>query len=86
MRLAAAIGAAQKGSLARICNLIFVCTRIFTMGAFPVAGVAALGSSMITILILGIVVAELGGRNTALTSAPTARGNREKPRPHGTKR
>jgi BASS family bile acid:Na+ symporter len=67
MRLAAAIGTAQKGSQALICSLIFA------MGAFSVAGVVALGSSVITILILGIVAAEIGKRNKAASTSDSAK-------------
>jgi Na+/H+ antiporter NhaC len=67
MRLAAAIGTAQKGSQALICSLIFA------MGAFSVAGVVALGSSVITILILGIVAAEIGKRNRAASTSDSAK-------------
>jgi predicted Na+-dependent transporter len=55
-RLPAALGTAQKGSLALICSLIFA------MGKYPVAGVVALGSSVITIVILVLVAAEIGRR------------------------
>jgi hypothetical protein len=66
MRLAAAIGTGQKGSQALICTLIF------PLGTFPVPGVVALGSSVMTILILVIVASEIGQRNAAaLTSAST---------------
>jgi predicted Na+-dependent transporter len=56
IRLPAALGTAQKGSQALICSLIFA------MGKYPVAGVVALGSSVITIVILVIVAAEVGRR------------------------
>lgn len=57
IRLPAALGTAQKGSQALICSLIFA------MGKYPVAGVVALGSSVITIVILVIVAAEIGRRH-----------------------
>jgi BASS family bile acid:Na+ symporter len=52
--LPGALGTAQKGSQALICSLIFA------MGKYPVAGVVALGSSVITVVMLVIVTAELG--------------------------
>ena len=55
-RLPAALGTAQKGSQALICSLIFA------MGQYSVAGVVALGSSVITVVILVIVAAEIGRR------------------------
>ncbi len=54
IRLPGTLGTAQKGSQALICSLIFA------MGKYPVAGVVALGSSVITIVILVIVAAEIG--------------------------
>lgn len=54
IRLPFALGTAQKGSQALICSLIFA------MGTYPVAGVVALGSSVITVVILVIVTAEIG--------------------------
>ena len=53
----AALGTAQKGSQALICSLIFA------MGTYSVAGVVALGSSVITVLILVILSAEIGKRH-----------------------
>jgi BASS family bile acid:Na+ symporter len=52
--LPGALGTAQKGSQALICSLIFA------MGDYPVAGVVALSSSVITIVILVLVAAEIG--------------------------
>jgi hypothetical protein len=54
--LPAALATAQKGSQALICSLIFA------MGTFPIAGVVALGSSVITVVILVVATAELGKR------------------------
>lgn len=56
IRLPAALGTAQKGSQALICSLIFA------MGQYSVAGVVALGSSVITVVILVIAAAEIGRR------------------------
>ncbi len=56
VELAAAIGTAQKGSLALICTLIFA------LGRYPVAGVVGLGSSVITIVVVFLGAAELGRR------------------------
>jgi BASS family bile acid:Na+ symporter len=55
--LPASLGTAQKGSLALICSFIF------SMGRYPVAGVVALGSSVITIIVLVILAAEIGRRH-----------------------
>lgn len=52
--LPAALATAQKGSQALICSLIFA------MGTFPIAGVVALGSSVITVVILVVGAAEVG--------------------------
>ena len=52
--LPASLGTAQKGSQALICSLIFA------MGTYPVAGVVALGSSVITVVVLVVVAAEIG--------------------------
>jgi Na+/H+ antiporter NhaC len=43
------------------------------MGAFSVAGVVALGSSVITIVILGIVASEIGKRNKAASTSDSAK-------------
>lgn len=56
IELPAALATGQKGSQALICSLIFA------MGTFPVAGVVALGSSVITLVILVIGAAEIGKR------------------------
>ncbi|HEX5121012.1 MAG TPA: hypothetical protein VFW65_37990 [Pseudonocardiaceae bacterium] len=66
IRLPATLGTAQKGSQALICSLIFA------MGTYPVAGVVALGSSVITIVILVIVAAEIGRRHDRGLRRPTA--------------
>jgi hypothetical protein len=55
--LPASLGTAQKGSQALICSLIFA------MGKYSVAGVVALGSSVITVVLLVIVAAEIGRRH-----------------------
>lgn len=55
--LPAALSTAQKGSQALICSLIFA------MGQYSVAGVVALGSSVITLVILVLLAAELGKRH-----------------------
>ena len=55
--LPAALSTAQKGSQALICSLIFA------MGTYPVAGVVALGSSVIVIILLVVVAAEVGERH-----------------------
>jgi predicted Na+-dependent transporter len=55
--LPVSLGTAQKGSQALICSLIFA------MGKYPVAGVVALGSSVITIVLLIIIAAEIGRRH-----------------------
>ena len=55
--LPASLGTAQKGSQALICSLIFA------MGKYSVAGVVALGSSVITVVVLVIVAAEIGRRH-----------------------
>jgi bile acid:Na+ symporter, BASS family len=57
IRLPAALGTAQRGSQALICSLIFA------MGTYPVAGVVALGSSVITVFVLVILSAEIGKRH-----------------------
>ena len=56
IRLPAALATAQRGSQALICSLIFA------MGQYSVAGVVALGSSVITIVILVMLAAEIGRR------------------------
>lgn len=56
VELPAALATAQKGSQALICALIFA------MGTFPVAGVVALGSSVITVVVLVLGAAEIGRR------------------------
>ncbi len=67
-KLASAIGTAQKGSQPLICSLIFA------LGAYSVAGVVALASSVITIIIVVLVAAEAGVRaaKRARTEAPEA--------------
>lgn len=55
--LPAALSTGQKGSQALICSLIFA------MGHYSVAGVVALGSSVITVVILVLFAAELGKRH-----------------------
>ncbi|MHC1557980.1 bile acid:sodium symporter family protein [Actinomycetospora sp. C-140] len=52
--LAGSLATAQKGSQALICSLIFA------MGTYSVAGVVALGSSVITVVVLVVVAAEVG--------------------------
>ena len=52
--LPSALSTAQKGSQALICSLIFA------MGHYPVAGVVALGSSVITVVVLVLLSAEVG--------------------------
>ena len=56
IELPAALATAQRGSQALICALIFA------MGTFPVAGVVALGSSVITVVVLVLGAAEIGRR------------------------
>lgn len=55
--LPAALSTGQKGSQALICSLIFA------MGKYSVAGVVALGSSVITLVILVLLAAEIGRRH-----------------------
>jgi BASS family bile acid:Na+ symporter len=67
IRLPAALGTAQKGSQALICSLIFA------MSNYPVAGVVALGSSVITIVILVLLAAEIGKRHGQQADGPGSR-------------
>jgi hypothetical protein len=64
--LPASLGTAQKGSQALICSLIFA------MGQFPVAGVVALGSSVITVVLLVIIAAEIGKRQDKRPPQPVS--------------
>ena len=67
--LPAALATAQKGSQPLICALIFA------MGTYSVAGVVALGSSVITIVVLVLVAAEVGKRHERLgATQPAATG------------
>ncbi len=78
LQLPAALGTAQKGSQALICSLIFA------MGTYPVAGVVALGSSVITIVVLVIVAAEIGrqhDRHPRLSARPVAEAAASPPAP-----
>ncbi|NYJ08263.1 hypothetical protein [Petropleomorpha daqingensis] len=74
--LPASLGTAQKGSQALICSLIFA------MGTYSVAGVVALGSSVITIVVLVLVAAETGRRHERHPAAtgPDARAAVPEPR------
>ena len=70
-KLAAEIGTAQKGSQPLICSLIFA------LGMYPVAGVVALASSVITIVVVILYSLEMGkareakALGSASTSTPT---------------
>jgi bile acid:Na+ symporter, BASS family len=65
-KLAAEIGTAQRGSQPLICSLIFA------FGIYPVAGVVALASSVITIVVMIVYALEMGKRETAKLQAASA--------------
>jgi predicted Na+-dependent transporter len=64
--LPGSLGTAQSGSQSLICSLIFA------MGAYPVAGVVALGSSVITVVILVVLCAEIGRHHDRHSRRPAA--------------
>jgi predicted Na+-dependent transporter len=64
--LPGSLGTAQKGSQALICSLIFA------MGKYSVAGVVALGSSVITVVLLVIIAAEIGRRQDRRPRQPVS--------------
>jgi bile acid:Na+ symporter, BASS family len=65
-KLAAEVTTAQKGSQMLICSLIFA------FGDYAVAGVVALASSAITIVVIIVFVLEIGKRFTAKSPAATS--------------
>ena len=73
-KLAASIATAQRGTQAVICSLIFA------FAAYPVAGVVALASSVITLVILVWLASELG-RHYEQKTAPVAEVRKAASRP-----
>ena len=66
-KLAAEIGTAQKGSQPLICSLIFA------FGHYPVSGVVALASSVVTIIVIIVYALEMANRQSKkLQAAPAA--------------
>ena len=62
-KLAAEIGTAQKGSQPLICSLIFA------FGHYPVSGVVALASSVVTIIVIIVYALEMAKRQSTLQAA-----------------
>jgi predicted Na+-dependent transporter len=67
-KLAAAIATAQRGTVAVVCS-VAVAFR-----AYPIAGVAALTSTVVTLFILAVLASEWGRDYTRKTPAPPTAG------------